>query len=45
MYWACFQGGCGYDNYEQYVMNELVTPAGRQQLEESIRLIQENFLN
>ena len=44
MYWACFQGGCGYDNYEQYVMNELVTPAGRRQLEESIQLIQENFL-
>ncbi len=45
MYWVCFQGGCGYDNYEQYVMSELVTPAGKKQLEESIRMIQENFLN
>ena len=44
MYWACYQGGCAYDNYEQYVLNTHITPAGRGQLEESIRIIQENFL-
>lgn len=44
MYWMCYQGGCGYDNYEQFIMNTQITPAGRDQLEETIRVIQEGFL-
>lgn len=44
MYWMCQQGACAYQNYEQYVFAELVPPAGREQLEKTIRLIQEKFL-
>ena len=45
MYWACYQGGCAYDNYEQYVMNTQITPEGRRHLEETILVTQKNFFN
>lgn len=40
-----YQGGCQYDNYEEYIVNEKMTPSGRKTLEQTIKLIQENFLN
>lgn len=39
-----YLGGCPYDDYEQYVLNETMTPSGRKKLEENIKIIQENFL-
>lgn len=39
-----YQGGCPYDDYEQYVLNEKMTPSGKKTLEQTIKLIQENFL-
>ena len=44
MYWACQQGGCGYESYEQYVMSEIIPPGGKAQLESTIKIIQQNFM-
>ena len=40
-----FQGGCSYDNYEQYILDQAVSPQGRKNLEETIAIIQREFLS
>lgn len=44
MYFACQQGGCSYDNYESYILNEGVPTGQRRDLEEKIELIKMYFL-
>lgn len=44
MYYACQQGGCVYDNFERYILQENITAGQKGELEEMVRLVNEYFL-